>query len=183
MLPIWIIISKKAERSQFADLRPMQNILSSTGEKGIVNADYTTHFTQDGEVKLVRIQGGTAYNIVPALCEAEFAAPSEEAKALVSRFNGKDGMTVELTEGGFKVTTHGKEAHGSHPELGENAIGKLLLGIKEFPLSKGLQEAVTFLADKIGWILMVKRLALVWKMKCRANCPSTWVSWKEMPIT
>ena len=120
------------------------------GEKGIVNADYTTHFTQDGEVKLVRIQGGTAYNIVPALCEAEFAAPSEEAKALVSRFNGKDGMTVELTEGGFKVTTHGKEAHGSHPELGENAIGKLLLGIKEFPLSKGLQEAVTFLADKIG---------------------------------
>lgn len=33
VLPIWIIISKKAERSQFADLRPMQNILSSTGKK------------------------------------------------------------------------------------------------------------------------------------------------------
>ena len=103
VLPIWIIISKKGGEVPVCGFTPDAEYPLINGEKGIVNADYTTHFTQDGEVKLVRIQGGTAYNIVPALCEAEFAAPSEEAKALVSRFNGKDGMTVELTEGGFKV--------------------------------------------------------------------------------
>jgi succinyl-diaminopimelate desuccinylase len=120
------------------------------GEKGILESDYTKHFTQQGDLKLVHLHGGTAYNVVPSLAEAEFTCPAAMAEKLVARYDGKNGMTVEATDGGVKVTTHGKEAHGAHPELGENAIGKLMIGLKDWPLSPELKETIAFVADHIG---------------------------------
>jgi succinyl-diaminopimelate desuccinylase len=120
------------------------------GEKGILNADYRASYQQDGDLKLVKIQGGTAYNIVPSLAEAEFTCPDALADQLISSFNGRGGVEVTRTAGGVKAAAHGKEAHGAHPELGINAIGKLALVIREFPLSAGVRECLGTIADHIG---------------------------------
>jgi succinyl-diaminopimelate desuccinylase len=120
------------------------------GEKGILDSDYRASYQQDGDLKLTKITGGTAYNIVPSLAEAEFTCSDALAEKLVADYNGKDGLEVTRTNGGVKAAAHGKEAHGAHPEKGINAIGKLTLGIKNWPLSAGVKNAVTVIADHIG---------------------------------
>ena len=42
------------------------------GEKGIINATFTKNYTQEGDLKLVKIQGGTATNVVPSYAKAVF---------------------------------------------------------------------------------------------------------------
>jgi succinyl-diaminopimelate desuccinylase len=120
------------------------------GEKGIIDAAYTKTFVQTGPLKLVRLIGGTAINIVPALAEAEFICPQEMTEDLIAEFNGKHGLVVEKIPDGVKVSAHGREAHGAFPEKGENAIGKLLLGLALWPLEGELKAAVGFAASHIG---------------------------------
>lgn len=44
----------------------------------------------------------------------------------------------------------GVSAHGSHPEQGQNAIGRLALYLEQLPLEGDAQKAVTFLAETLG---------------------------------
>ena len=44
----------------------------------------------------------------------------------------------------------GLSAHGSTPELGENAIGRLLIAMTALPLSEELAQKIHFLAERIG---------------------------------
>lgn len=92
------------------------------GEKGIVIQTFRCPI-EPGILK--EISGGSASNIVPAEASAVF----------------EDGTVLE--EKGISV-------HGSTPEKGVNAIGKLMLRLAEFPLTGRLKTAVDFLACKIG---------------------------------
>ena len=52
--------------------------------------------------------------------------------------------------GGYQVEAVGVSAHGSHPEQGENAIGRLVCYLDRLPLEGDAKQAVHFLAEKLG---------------------------------
>ena len=56
------------------------------------------------------------------------------------------GQQADLT----RVEAVGVSAHGSHPEQGENAIGRLVCYLDRLPLEGDAKQAVHFLAEKLG---------------------------------
>ena len=118
------------------------------GEKGIINVTFGADYTQDGELKLISIQGGTAPNVVPAFATAKIACCPLTA-ARLSGLNAK-GLRFIPKEYGLLVESYGVSAHGSTPELGENAIGRLLLALDTLPFTGKIAELIHFLAVALG---------------------------------
>lgn len=118
------------------------------GEKGIINATFSKTYTQDGPLKLVELKGGSAPNVVPSYACARFECDEELAERLSQLY--APSMKFSKTPNGFKVESFGVSAHGSTPGLGENAIGRLLMGLDQLPLSDELACAIHFLAEKLG---------------------------------
>lgn len=118
------------------------------GEKGIITSVYSASYVQDGALILKSIQGGTAGNVVPASAQAELVCSRELAEAIAQTQLPK--VTFRITNTGLLVEAEGLSAHGSTPELGENAIGRLLLALDKLPLSPQIWGAVHFLSRAIG---------------------------------
>ena len=118
------------------------------GEKGIINAYCSRSFTQSGNLKLISFQGGTASNVVPNYAKAELACSRELAETIAAKNFEK--VTFTLTETGVLAEASGENAHGSTPWLGENAIGRLILALKELPFEGELADIIAFLAEKLG---------------------------------
>ncbi len=78
---------------------------------------------------------GTAHNVVPDRARAELNWPEEERSAACALT--LDGVRVTETAEGLLVEAEGQSAHGSTPEKGVNAIGRLLLALKKLGLDGG----------------------------------------------
>ena len=118
------------------------------GEKGIITVAYGADYAQEGELKLLSIQGGTASNVVPAFAIAKIGCCPLTA-ARFAKLNAK-GMRFIPKEYGLLLESYGINAHGSTPEMGENAIGRLLLALDTLPFSGKLAELIHFLASTLG---------------------------------
>ena len=115
------------------------------GEKGIFTCTYARRLAPSGAYRLTRFEGGTASNVVPAYAAAELACPAEAAARIA-----QDKVTVTPIEGGIRVEAQGVSAHGSTPEQGENAIGRLAAALSQLPLEGDLADCMAFLAGRIG---------------------------------
>lgn len=115
------------------------------GEKGIINCTYAKKITPSGAYKLRRFGGGTASNVSPAFAFAELECPSEAVGIIAA-----NKVSVTPIEGGIRVEATGVSAHGSTPEQGENAIGRLAMALAQLPLEGDLLDTIAFLADRIG---------------------------------
>jgi len=124
------------------------------GEKGIINAHCSRNFTQSGELKLKSFQGGIASNVVPDYAKAELTCNKALAESIAARSFEKVSFTV--TDSGILAEAYGENAHGSTPWLGENAIGRLVLALKELPFEGELAGILSFLAEKLGMDTMGK---------------------------
>lgn len=119
------------------------------GEKGIAITTFQTPLgPQGGEWELLSIQGGTASNIVPAHASAELSCPDDVS--LLADLTYPEGIHVTPTENGIHVEAEGVSAHGSLPEKGVNALGRLCLFLCQLPLEGKAASAISFLADMIG---------------------------------
>jgi len=118
------------------------------GEKGIINATCCRSFTQSGPLKLVSFQGGTAANVVPNYAKAALACDASLARSIAGRTFKK--VTFTMTDTGILAEAFGENAHGSTPWLGENAIGRLVLALKELPFEGEVAGILSFLAEKLG---------------------------------
>ena len=118
------------------------------GEKGIVTATFARRLSADGEKRISAFSAGIAANVVPEFATAELTFAPE----------GKLPEKVSAT--GTRVEARGVNAHGSTPELGENAIGRLLLSLDGLGLSGDHGEAVHFLAEHIGMETRGKSLGI-----------------------
>lgn len=99
-------------------------------EKGILTFSLSKKIDQNsGCVKLVRLSGGTAANVVPALAEA---------------------VVSKLDEAEKKYEGFGLASHGSTPELGKNAIISLIRKLENLDFSSDLKRYFTFLSEHIG---------------------------------
>ena len=114
------------------------------GEKGILNESYAVQLHQTGAWQLSRVQGGVAGNVVPDYACAVLTAPAGAS------LPDAEHITVTAIPGGYQVEAVGVSAHGSHPEQGENAIGRLVCYLDRLPLEGDAKQAVHFLAEKLG---------------------------------
>ena len=114
------------------------------GEKGILNESYAVQLHQTGAWQLSRVQGGVAGNVVPDYACAVLTAPAGAS------LPEAEHITVTAIPGGYQVEAVGVSAHGSHPEQGENAIGRLVCYLDRLPLEGDARQAVHFLAEKLG---------------------------------
>lgn len=118
------------------------------GEKGIINVTYARNYTQTGELKLLSIHGGTAANVVPAAACAKLGCSQKLAKRLAQLHAPKLHFTA--TDYGVFVEAEGVSAHGSTPEQGENALGRLVLALDTLPFEGEVRDAIHFLATTLG---------------------------------
>lgn len=118
------------------------------GEKGLVTQFFTCELQQRGSVRLQKLTGGMAHNIVPAHACAWLLCPEETAEEIVTMTAEK--ITCTRTENGVQIEAEGIGAHGGSPEEGENAVGRLMLFLDQLPLEGNLSRAVHFLAERIG---------------------------------
>lgn len=102
------------------------------GEKGIITEVYSCNLNS-GIIK--EIHGGSAPNMVP---DYAFA----------------------ILNDGTKIEAHGKNAHGSMPWNGKNAIGSILIELNKLELSSDEKKAIDFLATKIGLETMGESLGI-----------------------
>ena len=118
------------------------------GEKGIINATFSRTYTQTGHLKLLRIKGGTASNVVPSYAYADLACDEEMAARMCKLYS--TAIKFSRRPFGFRIESFGISAHGSTPALGENAIGRLMFALDNLPLEGEVADAIHFLAQKIG---------------------------------
>ncbi|MEA4932124.1 MAG: dipeptidase PepV [Lawsonibacter sp.] len=118
------------------------------GEKGLVTEVFARALHQQGEIRLVELEGGTAHNIVPSRAVARLACPQEQARKIATM--GTDRVTCTLEKSGVLVEAIGINAHGGTPQEGENAIGRLMQFLYRLSLEGDLNQVVALLAEKIG---------------------------------
>jgi len=117
------------------------------GEKGIVTVAYS--FRLDSSKKRIRrIKGGIAPNVVPDYAYAELDYPEAERKAACR--TADDNVRITELQDGLKVEAWGVSAHGSTPEKGENAIGRLVFALDKLQLQGKSAEFVSFIKRSIG---------------------------------
>ena len=113
-------------------------------EKGMLCLEVNGPLSQDG-LQVIEFSVGERHNVVPGIAEALVQGD----QALVSRINGLSfpfPVSAEMTDKGVKIHTEGIPGHAAMPELGRNAIGQMLLVLKEL----GVQGMLLSLADAIG---------------------------------
>ena len=115
------------------------------GEKGILNGTYSRKLHQTGDYRLTKFEGGAASNISPAYAAAELQCPADAAAKISA-----DKVTVTPIAGGIRVEAEGIAVHGSTPEQGENAIGRLAQALNQLPLTGELGDCMAFVAERIG---------------------------------
>lgn len=111
-------------------------------EKGMISVIGGCKNPEQGEIKVLEFQGGTASNIVPLHCrlvlEGEHEIPDTK------------GVTVRHENGNTVIVSDGVSAHGSTPELGVNGIIILLDAVKDLKIGGDYQKVFDFLRTKIG---------------------------------
>ena len=118
------------------------------GEKGIINVTYSRSYVQTGDLKLLSLSGGTAANVTPASAWAKLSCTPDLAQKILLTEVPKVRFTA--ADYGILVEAEGVSAHGSTPEQGENAIGRLILALDTLPFEGDMQNIIHFLAEKLG---------------------------------
>lgn len=133
-------------------------------EKGLMSFDMSKNLTDDisdeGEIRILSLQGGTAYNIVPDKAVARIqAADPDQVAAACDAFAGNTGynLSAEIAAekdgaaGTVLITSLGRAAHGSTPEKGMNAAMQLIAFLATLDMgSSEMSEAIRFLNASIG---------------------------------
>lgn len=128
------------------------------GEKGIVTATYQKLLVKKGACRILAMEGGVAPNVVPDKAWAHLGCEEYTAAKLLQL--KLPGITLERVPKGIKVTAFGRSAHGSTPEKGVNAIGKLMEALLNFPLQGDDDDFVRFVSRHIGLQTRGERLGI-----------------------
>lgn len=121
------------------------------GEKAHANFRYNLKFVEDdkdSDYKLVRLNAGLVKNMVPSEAAAELEG---DISNLVDKFNeflSKENLTGEIKNNTLIV--YGKAAHGSTPQLGENAATKLAEFLANISLDINGRNYVRFIVENIA---------------------------------
>jgi succinyl-diaminopimelate desuccinylase len=118
------------------------------GEKGIIMLKCTKKLTCEN--KELFIEGGEVANSVPKSSTAHMDGDLEKTQQ-INELIRPGGLEISKTEKGVKINSYGKAAHGSTPDMGENAISKLLSFLDKIEFENPeIQEFVDMYNENIG---------------------------------
>ena len=130
------------------------------GEMGIMVFDLAQKFSRQldkDDLRLSRLEAGTAHNAVPASAKAVIAGNSryfDNIADLASAYGTETGYDIKTRRQGnsMVVEVQGKAAHGARPELGLNAISIMMdfLGRITFA-NEELNDYIAFYNNHIGF--------------------------------
>ncbi len=137
---------KETEELPYCGFAPDADYPIINTEKGIMTFNLRKSFQpgEEGEVTVLKLQGGTVANSVPDHCEALLKASHSGKQAVeealsrmvnIQRF----AMRMEETDEGILIHSTGVAAHGSTPEQGKNAISQMMVFLNTLPLGKNDQ--------------------------------------------
>jgi succinyl-diaminopimelate desuccinylase len=158
-------------------------------EKGSLGIEASIPFPENSRVEILELQGGTVVNAVPEEASLRIVLPDHlrDMDASLGTLGAERSWRLRAEQRGntLSLTTKGKSAHGSTPELGENAVVRLfsLLGTLEEkdPLFKLFKNVANLLeddtrGDKLG---IATRDDLSGELTCNLGL----LSWKNSVIT
>ena len=115
-------------------------------EKGILRVRLHGKPASDG-LQVIAFNTGERPNVVPGKASALLAGDEKTAQAIRDAAARLQlDVDAQLTGEGVAVTAIGINGHAAYPESARNAIGELLLVLRE----AGVQGALRTLADKVG---------------------------------
>lgn len=124
-----------------------------TGELGLAHYAFAAAWPQEPSAPLCLLAAaaGSADNVVPAEATALFAPGAEvgeRLRALIAAQPLPQAFCLQEEEDGWRLLVHGRAAHASQPELGQNAAALLLAGLASLPLAPaGARDFVLKLAQ------------------------------------
>ncbi|MBQ6388950.1 MAG: dipeptidase PepV [Mogibacterium sp.] len=137
------------------------------GEMGILVFELAqklgTGFSKD-DLRLTKLEGGTAHNAVPRLAKAVLAGDKKYYDTIIERarqYAVETGYNLKARKQGSSlvIDAEGIAAHGAHPHLGLNAVSILMgfLGRLHFA-SEELNDYIEFYNEHIGFDLHGERI-------------------------
>lgn len=122
-------------------------------EKGILNARLSGELGSDGAYVLESLDGGTASNVVPALCTgsirvADTTAAAKEIEAICRRHDFSCRLETKDREH-LELTLIGKSAHGSTPAEGVNAAARYLIVLNDLNMGGVIQKLAAGLGEEV----------------------------------
>lgn len=137
------------------------------GEMGILVFELARKFSAKpgkDELRLTKLEGGIAFNAVPANAKAVITGSKDQYDLIADRaklFCEETGYKLRTKKQGASlvIEAFGAAAHGAHPELGLNAVSILMdfLGKISFA-NEELNEFIAFYNDNIGFDLHGERI-------------------------
>ena len=115
-------------------------------EKGMLGLAVCAKAAETG-LKVLEMATGDRINVIPGECKALVEGGAELAEK-VAAYARKTGLpyTAEVTEQGVRITATGIPGHSAYPEGKRNAIGMMLLLLREL----GAEGPVATLAQAVG---------------------------------
>ena len=136
------------------------------GEMGILEytlAQKLKPASSKDELRLTRLEAGTAVNIVPKDCRAVIAGDKQYFDGLIAKvreYAEETGYKIKARKQGSSlcIEAAGKAAHGAHPESGLNALSIMMgfLGRVDFACRE-LNDYIDFYNEHIGFDLHGER--------------------------
>lgn len=111
-------------------------------EKGITFVHAGKKVTDKGNFPIINFEGGSVINIVAGKARMIVNAPLDVKES--------DKIKIREIEGGYGIRAFGTEAHGSTPEVGENAIINFFEAVKDIDFGGDFEVLKNFLLTKIG---------------------------------
>lgn len=137
------------------------------GEMGILVFDLARKFSArpgKDDLRLTRLESGTAHNAVPREAKAVIAGDKKHYDTIIDMarsYAAETGHKVKAYKQGSSlvVETEGIAAHGAHPQLGLNAFSIMMefLGRVQFA-NEELNDFIAFYNEHIGFDLHGERL-------------------------
>lgn len=146
----------KTEKPPVSGFTPDGMFPIINGEKGLTIFDLVKKIEkiQDGDVRILKLQGGNRANMVPDSCICEIKASNkDEILYILDEFidRTKYKISGKIVDDKIILESKGISAHGSTPEKGINAIMQLVSFIVQLDLpNDDLREYIQFLDKYIG---------------------------------
>ena len=124
-------------------------------EKGMIHGFFTGKLAEDG-LQVKQLWTGERVNVIPGESKALIAGGQEVADK-VAAYAEKTGLpyTAEVTADGVWVTAEGIPGHSAYPEGRRNAIGMMLVLLREMGVTgalKALAADMMKIANDVRWL-------------------------------
>ena len=150
---------KKVEEMPTLGFSPDADFPCIYAEKGLLSVYVSKVLEKDENVQIVDIDcRNNAINVVPKYCSITLKTNEnisiEKIKTDIINVSKKHNFEISITEENdnkLKVESFGKAAHAAHPELGINAISRLIVVLNEvFKINNTSISFIELIKEKIN---------------------------------